>query len=437
MMKKLLVLVLALVLCASNAMAVLINDEEIATLDGAPVYRSLWWYCEEIVQRAYAAADYDPKDPAVAQICFEQALDMTIEYAIMDRKISEKGLQLTAQDIETATAEAELLWEETIVENMRINGIRDWHTEEEWAAMREQVLAELAAIGYTKEVYMEESLFNAKYNKLIDHETSHLSVSDQQAIEYFDSLVVYDQVTYETDIPGYEHMVFYNKLYTDMYMMDHVVTLYYKPEGYKAYSYILLEADEATMAEYSEHQAIYDELEAAYEEGQSMAQMITEAGIAAKAERAMLTELRPVLDDIEKRLAAGESFKALQAQYGVEEIDPATRKVVEPVFEIHPETVMVDKRLVEAALALEKVGDTTSAIVTPDGIFILRYDGVVAGGGLKITPELLESHRQILLDEQRDAVFQDALKKWKIATDISYNAADAQDIIRAREEANK
>ena len=218
------------------------------------------------------------------------------------------------------------------------------------------------------------------------------------------------------------------------------------PEGYRTVKHILVmpgdEAKSAYTGAVSELEAARSDLELLQDElasvndddleGARSAEEIqaeidaVEATLpamevaAAEAEAACLAEVQPTLDEIYARLAAGEDFEALIAEYGE---DPGMQN--EPTmsrgYYVSSASQNWEVNFRDAAMDLANVGDyTLQPVLSGSGVHIIQYTADVPAGTVD-----LESVREALTAETltnlQDAHCEDTIAAWIEAAAPSYD----------------
>lgn len=421
MMTRLLAMVLALLMCVpALAETTQSPDDVMATVNGVAVTRASVDEYLLSMQNYYASVGYDVESEEIADLLKGMAVDMAVEYVLMDQKIVELGLALT--DAERADAEQGALDEfnAVIEDGMAYYGITAESTEDERAAMLLQILAELESFGYTEASYIAEAVKFAGYDKLQAEMLKDVTVSDEDVVAYYNDLVAADKVAYENDAAAYENMVYMNQMYLMYGMADYYTDIFYKPEGFRKMTHILLTVDEAVLAAYTDLQAAYEEQQIAIEEGTEVTGALVTAEEVEAARLAVIASVQDVIDEIMGRLAAGESFAALIPEYST---DPGMQDAasIEEGYEVHMDSIMWDPAFRDASFTVNEIGDVTAPVVGSYGVHILQYAGDAVGGALELSDDLREVLRSEMLETEKANVYNDMIAQWAEEADIVYS----------------
>ena len=299
---------------------------------------------------------------------------------------------------------------------------------------------ELAAIGYTREYFLESQKIAAQQEMLREHVTADITVSDDEVKAEFDSLVATQKETYDATPASYA------------YAEQNGLDLYYMPQGYRGVKNLLVMIDsekqteinnlqsELTTAENSlnsgnaqieemkaedtaeldaEAKAAYDEQIAALEEQVAAAQVTideTQAKLDA-AKEAAFAEILPTAEEALAKAVAGEDFDALIETYGED-----TGMTVEPAktrgYMVCEGLSMYEQNFQDAAMALENVGDISGLVETSYGYHILQYTCDIEGGAVEYTDEIKEAVHADLLATAQDAAYEAAVTQWVSAANV-------------------
>ena len=382
----------------------------------------------------YSSYGYDVTDPELLAMLKQFALQTGVEYAVMDQKLVELGLALTEEDKAAEAEAAKAEWALVLEDGLAYYGLTSESTEEERATLLVTVLAELEAQGYTEETYVEEAVMYASYDKLFNHITKDVAVTDEEVVAYYNSLVENDKALYENDAASYEEVQYMNQLYAMYGMSDYMTAVYYKPAGYRLVTHILLEVDEALLTAYTDLQAAYEEQQNAAEEGEA-AEATEEAAAPVTAEEvenarlAILAAVQPTVDEINQKLADGATFAELIPQYTADTgmMDEAS---IAAGYEVHMDSVNWVIPFRDQAFTVNNIGDVTAPVVSDYGVHIIQYVADVPAGPVELTEELQASFKATLLSDAQNTAYYAALDEWISAATVVYSD-EAQAIINA------
>ena len=451
MMKRLLLAVLLVALCCTlaacqkapvetGAAAPVTTDAPVAanpndvmaTVGDVKVTRGEYDTILASLTSYYANYGYDLSDPTMAALLQELALKTCVEYGVMDVKLVQLGLALTEEEKATAIASAQENWDGTIEEGLAYYGVTAESTEEERGEILLQVLAELESMGYTQESYKEDALRYAGYDKLYAHATEGIDVSEEEIVNYYNSLVEADKAVYENDAAAYEEAQYMNQLYAAYGMSDYVSEIYYKPAGYRLVIHILLEADEALLTAYTDLQAAYEEQQNTLEEGGEVTETLITADEVENARLAILANVQPKVDEINQKLAEGATFAELIPQYTTDS-GMSDEASIAAGYEVHKDSANWVLPFRDQAFTVDNIGDVTAPVVTDYGVHILQYVADVPAGPVELTEEMKADFRASLLTAAQDKAYYAAIDQWLTEVTVVYSE-EAQAIIAAAQE---
>ena len=459
MMKRVLALLLALALLAVSALSLAESAETaeteveaaeelpkeeptlLVTVNGTEIntdnYDLNYWI--EYYLYMLSSSGYDTSSEALLAEVNAYSLENAVNFVILRQKAQEMGIgQMSEEERAQTEAEARASWED-ILKSYETNyyGITDESSEDDRATARAGALSQLEVQGYTEEIYVQDSLVNAETNRVItdvrDEVTRDITVSDEDVQAHFDDLVREDQETFSNDIAQYEFQTRY-------YGQD----TYYRPDGYRGVTHILLAVDEELLNAWKDLTARLEEqqesettettdadaesAEAEQTEGEESAEPtetpeptpepVTPEMVEA-ARQAILDSVQATVDEIMAKYASGTSFDDLIQEYGTDPgmQDEATRA---EGYAIHPDSILYDADFVKGAIALENVGDVSEPIVSQFGVHILQYLRDIPGGAVELTDTLKEQIRETVLNELQQERFNSVLEQWVAESDLVY-----------------
>ena len=404
-------------------------DDVLVTLGNETITRAEYESYLATLNNYYANYGYDVTDPSIATMLKQFALQTGVEYAVMNQKVTEMGLDLTEEEKTAALADAKTAWEATIADGLSYYGITEESTEEERSATMVSVLAELESMGYSEESYQADSVMYAAYDKLYAEVTKGITVTEEEVVSYYNDLVATDKAIYENDAATYEQTLYMNQMYAMYGMSDYVTPIYYKPDGYRLVTHILLEADEALLTAYSELQATYEEQQNTLEEGGEVTDTLVTAEEVENARLAILANVQPKVDEINQKLAEGKTFAELIPEYTTDPGMQDEASIAEG-YAVHMDSVNYVIPFRDQAFTVSNIGDVTAPVVTDYGVHILQYVGDVPGGAVELTDELKASFQETLLMNAQDTVYYNAIDEWIAAASPVYTE-EAQAILDA------
>lgn len=258
--------------------------------------------------------------------------------------------------------------------------------------------------GCTVDGLYQTAVRYAGYDRLYAAITDAVVLSDEEVQAYYlEHHAEPDRALFEDDIEQYER-------YTGVYGQ----TVYYIPDGYRAVSQIFLSFPEDVLSEIdvcrSKMEIIRNSLEDAAEAERHL--LIGEmdnlqAQILSIREKA-LPRLQGTLDEIQEKLAAGESFDSLIALYGEDEemLDCPQG------YMVHAQSIVYEAEFCDAAMALKQIGDVSEPVVTNSGVHLIRYLSDVPEGMVELSGDAFEAMAQEAAQTRKDEVFQAAMDEW-------------------------
>ena len=433
---RLLALVLALMLCTASVCTAVADEatttdttetattsptDVMATVNGEPVLRETVENIASNLSYTYSQYGYDTTTDENAKFINQLALDYAIQYALMDQKAAEWGLdQFTDEEMETLKASNAESWNSLVDSYVSYYGnLTDESTDEEKLAAKTSALAALEAMGYTEDVMMQSTLEEERYNRVRNKMVENVEVTDDEVQTAFDTQVESDKASYEGNVAYYEYMTQY-----------YGQTSYYVPEGYRGITHILLTVDDDLLQNYEDLAAKLEEQEEAEDTDTTEATAtdvteetetpVTQADVDA-AYQAILDSVQPTIDEINQKLADGASFSDLIAEYGA---DPGMQS--EPYmsegYSVHQDSVVWDAAFVKAAFSVEKAGDVSEPVVGSYGVHIVYYLRDVPSGAVELTDDIKEDLKSTLLSEKENEAFASTMQEWRDASKIEYTA---------------
>ena len=159
----------------------------------------------------------------------------------------------------------------------------------------------------------------------------------------------------------------------------------------------------------AELEAAAPDLQAALEAAQADLDAKTAAAEQAKADA--FAAVQPTVDEVMAKIAAGEDFDALMEQYNT---DPGMQR--EPGktngYAICAGYTPFETAFVDAAMALEKIGDVTEPVASDSyGYYIIRYQSDIEEGEVALDDVRAVIEPEVLSDKQ-DTTYDDTVKQW-------------------------
>ena len=412
-----------------------VNEKNVLRSDIQPIYDSL------ASEYSSYGMDLSSMEGYIESI----ALEYTIQNELWNQKAAENGFdKFSAEEEAEFAAKAQTEWTNIVDQNYTyfLTSTSETPTDQEIADAKAMVEQELANQGYTLDKvaeYYKQSKIQEKIIELLLKDVPALTDEEIQA-EY-DKRVTQDKESFESSIAAYESASSAGEQ-----------GIWYVPEGIRGITHILLKVDSELLNKYldAKAQLVAQQTQAEALEEEDIDPLPEETSVTADpaataspqptadpaatpipvpvtqadvdaAHQAVLDSIKDKTDDIYKRLAAGESFAALVAEYGE---DPGMQQ--EPYktegYSVHKDFEGFIQEFTQGAFAAElvKVGDYGQPIVGSYGVHILCYNRDVPSG----PKELTEERKGLLLEEMKQArdneIIEAAIKEWESAAVITY-----------------
>ena len=412
---RLLALCAALVLALSAGLSALAeeaaDDPVLFTFDGAEVRKSeVQQTLDNLLAAGYVS---DASD-------YELAIEYTIQNRVLDGKIKELGLdQFTAEEEEALRSEANATWEDAIASYISYFLTDD--TDEAREKARQEGIEYFNAYGYSEEALYDSMKTSAAYDRLEQHilEGRDTAVTAEEIRADFEAQAAQQQASVQDNIYMYE-------LYQNYYGMN----FWYVPEGYRGIIHILMKVDEDLLSAYQSAQAAFEE---------SVTDEAPEGSAELKAARdaaldAVLASKKAEIDDIYARLANGEDFASLIAQYG-EDSGMTDASYLAKGYAVHKDSVIYDPVFTSGAFSekMQQPGDTSDPVVGSYGIHILHYLRDIPSGIVELTDEISAEIEEALYTEKVNSIYAEVIDGWKKEHEVVKNQ-EAIDALNAAAE---
>lgn len=310
-------------------------------------------------------------------------------------------------------------------------------TDAELDAMLESDLAET---GYTHDYFVTMQTSQVQSDLLREEVVKDVTVTDEEVRAEFDSRVSQQQESYDATPTLYASAVSSGS------------DVYYTPAGYRGVKNLLVKVtdedqddidalnDELTAAQDAKSSAqsqlddlnaedtaeLDEEAKAAYDEQvAALTQQVAEsdATIAEKQKaldektEAAFAAILPRAQEALDRLKAGEDFDALLAEYG-EDGGMSSEPEATRGYLICDGLTQYVTEFQDAAMALQKPGDTSDLVRTSYGYHILKYETDIEPGVCEYTDEIAEDIKSELLTQAQDAAYEAAVSQWVSEADV-------------------
>ena len=388
-------------------------DVVLATIDGAEILKS---ECDEFITY-YTNQGYT--------VNYAIAVDWYLRSKALEMLIDELGYNtFTVEEEASIREQAQAQWDYMLDSYVERNLTDD--TEEARAEMRTAAEQYYAAYGYTFDYLVEQYTLSKAYDLYCNSLVSEDSITDEDIQAQFDATVEQWKSYIGDSAYMYEYFNYYSSYYGQPY---------YRPAGYRSVLHILLSVDDELMSAYTTAKSEYDtlaaELEAqnteteesteetaaeateeAAETEEEAAEPVTQEQVDAakaameEAKEAVLASKKTELDDIEARLAAGESFADIAAQYNE---DPG--QDVTTGYALHKDVNLSwEENFYAAAFSdeMQQPGDHSKPVISSYGIHVLYYLNDLAEGAIDLTDDIKSDIKEELYETKLNEAVQAA-----------------------------
>ena len=340
-----------------------------------------------------------------------------MNYTLQEIMLLERATANGPVDEEALRQQAETNWNNSVEQIMaNLSGITEDSSEEDRIAARADALSYIESnYGYTEESFVAEMVqnmpLNTAYTDILNElktTRTDLTATEEDILAAYNDVVKEEMESVGNDIQMYE---FYQQYYG--------YTFHYVPEGYRGILHILLKVDQELLDQWTDLSARLEEAQNASEvtgdaepteAPAETEEPVTEEMVEA-ARQAILDSQKETIDTIKARLADGESFESLIAEFGT---DPGMQNedYLKNGYTVHPDSVQYDTNFTKAAAALEKVGDISDPVISSFGIHILYYLRDVPAGPMEITEEERAQLQSDIEEENLNLAFSEYFDAW-------------------------
>ena len=355
---------------------------------------------------------------------YKSTVEFLVRQKTLAKKIKDMGFdQFTPEEVTAFEQEAKAQWDDALAQYA--DYIQSDESEQARAHALEQAEAYYAGQGLSYEALLTSTKNRASQDKMTNYLLAGYQPSEEEIKAVFDQVGPAYQKRYENDIQTYE--------YTTQLSGQNS---WYTPEGYRGIIHILLTGDPELVKQVRTLEAAYEEQQQA-EAQAAGAEATPEAEATAApseepkepvtleqieaARQKVLDAKADVIKEINDRLAKGESFESLIAEFG-EDPGMTNPDNLEKGYAVHKDSVVWDPAFVKAAFSakMQQVGDVSDPVVGANGIHILKYLRDVPSG-LIMTDAIRDEIAQYLVGSKQNEVYGKALEGWRKEMTISYN----------------
>ena len=350
-MKRILSIFLALMMLCSLALAES-TEGVVATVNGENLLYSDYNAIESAYLYQYEAAGMDLSDATVYAYVQDLALTYAIEQMLVKQDMRAQGCydfdeETEAWFAETGRAAYESALQE-VAEAMRTDDTSD-------DELMIYALAYAQSLGVTEETYVDfyrTQYASENYHQWLIRENP---VTEEDVQSAYQARVAESEALYANSAAAFETA------------MNNGSEVWYKPAGYRSILQILLPADGDTAQE-------------------------------------KIASVQATLDEINLRLADGESFLTLIAEYGTD-VNCANEAFLSVGYQVHQDSIIWDEAFVAAAFSAEMAqpGCVSLPIASNVGVHILYYLCDSASGPIELTEDLHDALAYAIYTERYTA----------------------------------
>ena len=374
---------------------------------------------------------YDTTDPSNIASAQEYAIDSLKRDLAANAKAAELGLdKLTDEELETVKTKAQEGFDAAIdyVKSALLGSTEGMDDD----AIAQAAADKLTQMGYTLDTYTESETKSIIDSKLKEYVIKDVAVTDEEIQAEYESRVESHKNTYSESAASWAAAA------------NNGNTLYYTPAGVRRVKQILIkftdddqtaikdakaQLDSANSARtlaqdkidsaqsHLDAEGITDEDKAKYEAELNAAKQELD-----DADKALLAANQAVTDATDKAFAAiDEKADSVLAQLAEESADwqkimdenneDDGMKTHEKGYAMAEGISGYDSAFVDAALALEKIGDISPKTKGDYGYYIIRYDSDEAEGPIALD-DVKETLSSSLLTTKQNNTYEEAIAKW-------------------------
>lgn len=403
---------------------------------------------------------YDTTDAATIAEMQQSVIDSFVQSSVCSDKIDELGLdQLTEDEQAELDAAVEETWD-YYYENVTASYFED--TELTGDELDAAIVAKLEELGITRDAVIDYEKSNITADKLRDYVVANVTVTDEELQTAFDEKVESDKTYYENYPSSYGTRV------------NNGTTVYYRPAGYRMVKQILvkfteddqalldsiedaIDEQEALVANYTgeltdlgveDVTALLSQVNVTMEQTATVTDLATVTDIATSfdaetseeiiAAATSLAEAQAKLDflntqldqakaqafanidakadDILAQLASGADWDALMAEK-TEDPGMQSGSTAENGYAVSAATTNMDTAFLDAAMALENVGDVSPKTEGIYGYYIIQYTSAVEEGAVDLS-DVQETLTASLLSDKQDTTYTETVEQWVSEADV-------------------
>lgn len=334
----------------------------------------------------YEMLGADPAD--YAEDAKRETIDNLVEDQILEAKAKEYGVyDLTDEQKAELEQEVQANFDAQVEYYMAFR-FDDSQTDEQ---LRQNTIDYLNENGMSVDDLYKTAAANIWRDNLRDYITADVSVEESDVQEYYQKQVETAKISYAADFGMYE---------SDREYGGAVV---YNPAGVRTVQGILIPFSNDQITTYLT-------LQAQIEAGDTSKQAEMDA---------LYDQIMPTAQEALNRARAGEDFAALMDEYSADET--LKREPMRSTgYYVSAQSVSYSKAFIDAAMALEKIGDISDLVRMDTGIYILRYASDVPEGEVpyeQVRDQLMDG----CLEEKKNVKYNTTVEGWIADANIVYH----------------
>ena len=126
-----------------------------------------------------------------------------------------------------------------------------------------------------------------------------------------------------------------------------------------------------------------------------------------------MEKLKPKLDEIQAKIAAGEDFDKLVGEYGEDE-GMENEELKKTGYYVSENSQMWDDAFTTAAMALQKVGDVSQPVLSQSGVHLIKYIADVTPGPVPLET-IKDVIREQALEQAKSDLYDQTVNGWVTA----------------------
>ena len=298
---------------------------------------------------------------------------------------------------------------------------------------------DLAAMGYTREYFIESRTATVENEKLHNHTSEGIEVTDDEVTKEYEDRLAQQKESYDATPTAYATAV------------NNGSDVYYIPEGYRGVKNLLIKissddqtaisdlnsqinsAEKAVKDAQDQIQTLGEEKDSNTENSEAIQKQLDELAATVEEQTAKLETAQKELEEqktkafdaiLEKaeaalgRVKGGEDFDSLIEELG-EDDGMKTEPNKTRGYLVCEGMTQYEEAFQTAAMELGSVGDVSELVKTSYGYHILQSAQDIEAGTIELTDDQKEDIRSELLKTKQDAAYEAAVTQWVSEAKVS------------------